>query len=170
MPDDDPPSGVEQVLRQPGRSVHGAGLREKGSGKTALRLQAGSEMATYNQNNPDERVFVISYDDFNPYLDNCRTAMRAPDMGQVLAKWRLSDHMDAILSLGVTHLVDLLTTEKVDLSVLSLDQRRDLLLLAASTTRRPASRSPVAGAGCGDVRASGRSGPAATCRSGSGRR
>ena len=39
--------------------------------------------------------------------------------------------MDAILSLGVTKLVDLLTSEKVDLTVLSLDQRRDLLLLAA---------------------------------------
>src|SRR6185312_3785135 len=86
---------------------------EKGSGKTALRLQASSEMETYNQNNLGERVFVISYDDFNPYLDNCRAALRAPDMDQVLAKWRLSDHMDAILSLGVTHLVDLLTSEKV---------------------------------------------------------
>ena len=59
---------------------------EKGSGKTALRLQAGSEMDSYNQKNPGERVFVISYDDFNPYLDNCRTAMRAADMGQVLDK------------------------------------------------------------------------------------
>ena len=116
---------------------------EKGSGKTALRLQASSEMETYNQANPGERVFVISYDDFNPYLDNCRAAMRAPDMDQVLAKWRLSDHMDAILSLGVTHLVDLLTTEKVDLSVLSLDQRRDLLLLAAlydASTGEPIAR------------------------------
>ncbi len=116
---------------------------EKGSGKTALRLQAGSEMATYNQSNPGERVFVISYDDFNPYLDNCRTAMRAADMGKVLEKWRLSDHMDAILSLGVTHLVNLLTTEKVNLSVLSLDQRRDLLLLAAlydASTGEPIAR------------------------------
>ena len=39
--------------------------------------------------------------------------------------------MDAILALGVTQLVDDLTAEKVDLSALSLDQRRDLLLLAA---------------------------------------
>ena len=39
--------------------------------------------------------------------------------------------MDAILALGVTQLVDALTAEKVDLSALSLDQRRDLLLLAA---------------------------------------
>ncbi len=39
--------------------------------------------------------------------------------------------MDAILSLAVTQLVDSLTAEKIDLTVLSLDQRRDLLLLAA---------------------------------------
>ena len=76
-------------------------------------------------------MFVISYDDFNPYLDHFRAAVRASDAAEVLKRWRLQDHMDAILSLGVTQLVDLLTTEKVDLSVLSLDQRRDLLLLAA---------------------------------------
>ena len=57
---------------------------EKGSGKTALRLQANSELEGYNQSNPGERVFVISYDDFNPYLDNCRDGDRASDMAQVL--------------------------------------------------------------------------------------
>jgi hypothetical protein len=104
---------------------------EKGSGKTALRLQANAEFETYNEAHRGERVFVISYDDFNPYLDSCRLALRAATMDEVLAKWRLQDHMDAILSLGVTHLIDSLTAEKVDLSVLSVDQRRDLLLLAA---------------------------------------
>jgi hypothetical protein len=104
---------------------------EKGSGKTALRLQAMSEIEAFNQANPSERVFVISYDDFNPYLDHFRAAIRTSDTAEVLRRWQLQDHMDAILSLGVTQLVDLLTSEKVDLSVLSLDQRRDLLLLAA---------------------------------------
>ena len=104
---------------------------EKGSGKTALRLQATAEIEDFNQANPSERVFVISYDDFNPYLDHYRAAIRASDPGEVLRRWQLQDHMDAILSLGVTQLIDMLTTEKVDLSVLSLDQRRDLLLLAA---------------------------------------
>ncbi len=104
---------------------------EKGSGKTALRLQATSELEAYNQASPADRVFIISYDDFNPYLDNCRTAMKAANMDEVLAVWRLQDHMDAILSLGVTQLVDQLTTEKIDLTVLGLDQRRDLLMLAA---------------------------------------
>src|SRR5580658_4121703 len=116
---------------------------EKGSGKTALRLQANAELETYNQTNPTERVFVISYDDFNPYLDSYRAAIRAPEMDQVLKKWRLQDHMDAILSLGMTKLVDLLTSEKIDLTVLSLDQRRDLLLLAAfydASTGEPIAR------------------------------
>ena len=104
---------------------------EKGSGKTALRLQAAAELESYNHANPSERVFVISYDDFNPYLDSCRRAIRASTMDDVLAAWRLQDHIDAILSIGVTKLIDLLTSEKVGLAVLSLDQRRDLLLLAA---------------------------------------
>ena len=56
---------------------------EKGSGKTALRLQAESELESHNQANPGERVFVISYDDFNPYLDNCKTAIGA-------ARWTTS--------------------------------------------------------------------------------
>src|SRR4051812_3570349 len=104
---------------------------EKGSGKTALRLQATAELEKYNQQHPRERVFVISYDDFNPYLDHFKAAVRAKDAAQALTRWRLPDHMDAILAQGVTQLVDALTSERVDLSALSLDQRRDLLLLAA---------------------------------------
>lgn len=104
---------------------------EKGSGKTALRLQAVAELEAYNLANPTERVFVISYDDFNPYLDHFKTAVHARDTEAALTKFRLQDHMDAILAQGITQLVDGLTTEKVDLSALTVDQRRDLLLLAA---------------------------------------
>ncbi len=104
---------------------------EKGSGKTALRLQAEAELAAYNQKNPEERVFVIIYDDFNPSLDHFKAAVNARDTAQALTRWRLQDHMDAVLAHGVTQLVDSLTHEKVDLSSLSVDQRRDLLLLAA---------------------------------------
>ena len=41
---------------------------EKGSGKTALRLQAAPSWRATTRPIPNERVFVISYDDFNPYL------------------------------------------------------------------------------------------------------
>lgn len=104
---------------------------EKGSGKTALRLQVAAELDAYNEAHPGARIFVISYDDFNPFLDHYRAAVRARDAAEALRRWRLQDHMDAILALGVTQLVDHLTTDRVDLSTLSLDQRRDLLMLAA---------------------------------------
>src|SRR5271154_3956859 len=113
---------------------------EKGSGKTALRLQVTSELEAYNVAHPEARVFVISYDDFNPFLDHFRDSVRSKDAGEALERWRLQDHMDAILALGMTQLVDALTAEKVDLTVLTLDQRRDLLLLAAlydQSTREP---------------------------------
>ncbi len=104
---------------------------EKGSGKTALRLQCNAELEAYNEAHPHERVFAISYDDFNPYLDHFRSAVGAKDAAQALSRWRLQDHMDAILALGVTKLIDQLTAERADLSALTLDQRRDMLLLAA---------------------------------------
>src|SRR5258707_3307668 len=52
---------------------------EKGSGKTALRMQASSELEQYNVGQNGKRVFVISYDDFNPYLDSFRVAVHARD-------------------------------------------------------------------------------------------
>jgi hypothetical protein len=104
---------------------------EKGSGKTALRLQATSELEAYNREHQGAQVFVISYDDFNPFLDHFRHAAKAQGIGKALESWRLQDHMDAILALGVTKLVDTLTHDRVDLSSLSEDRRRDLLLLAA---------------------------------------
>lgn len=104
---------------------------EKGSGKTAMRLQAIAEYDAHNRENPSERVFVISYDDFNPFLDHFRIAVRARDTASALNKFRLQDHMDAILALGMTQLIDELTHDRIDLSKLSDDRRRDLLMLAA---------------------------------------
>ena len=81
---------------------------EKGSGKTALRLQIVRHLTKYNEQHPGQRLFVIEYDDFNPFLDRFVEHMgqRSRRGDQVLAQWKLWDHMDAILSLGVTQLVD----------------------------------------------------------------
>jgi hypothetical protein len=120
---------------------------EKGSGKTALRLQIASHLEQHNRDNPDRRVFVIEYDDFNPFLDCFRERLRflnrRPDRS--LESWRLWDHMDAILSLGTTRLVEAILACELgkppadpgaplrpeDLTRLSRLQKRDLLLLAA---------------------------------------
>ena len=45
---------------------------EKGSGKTAMRLQVVRRLADYNTDHPDRQVFVVQYDDFNPFIDRFR--------------------------------------------------------------------------------------------------
>lgn len=117
---------------------------EKGSGKTALRLQIAGHLTDYNADHPDAQVFVIQYDDFNPFLDRFRDRFsgrrRRPE--RVLQRWRLWDHMDAILSLGVTQLVDRILEvkqarhpaardEPLAIESLEAPQVRDVLLLAA---------------------------------------
>jgi hypothetical protein len=117
---------------------------EKGSGKTALRLQIVGQISRYNEEHPGERVLVVEYDDFNPFLDCFRDRLfgrkRRPE--RTLESWRLWDHMDAILTLAVMGVVDRIVSppaagsdsEQIDpakLSALPRLQRRDLLMLAA---------------------------------------
>ena len=116
----------------------------KGSGKTAIRLQIDRHLQQYNKDNPDKRVFIIRYDDFNPFLDHfCermnRRTIRKPE--KVLDAWKLWDHMDAIMCLGVTQLVDEVlssgkaagsSVDRTKLKKLDRTASRDLLLLAAS--------------------------------------
>jgi len=119
---------------------------EKGSGKTAMRLQLAAMIAEHNSRTENERSFVIEYDDFNPFLDRFADRLSSRKRNKttrILEEWKLWDHMDAILSLGVTHLVDQhLGTKEArgmagnalpDDAVKRLDhfQKRDLLLLAA---------------------------------------
>ena len=81
---------------------------EKGSGKTAIRLQIARHLADYNAEHPEHQVFVVPYDDFNAFLDRFRDRFsgRRRRAERMLEQWRLWDHIDAILSLAVTQLVD----------------------------------------------------------------
>lgn len=113
---------------------------EKGSGKTALRLQMTEEIRQHNQQRPDRRVFLIEYDDFNPFLDTFTRSVGTLD------KWELHDHIDSILSLSVRRLVDQVLSagsarrgDPIDpdaitpasLKNLSRLEKRDLMLLGA---------------------------------------
>ena len=86
---------------------------EKGSGKTALKLQMIDSISTANKNNPDKKVWVVTYDDFNSFLDEFKERLsgrrRRPE--NALKYWELSDHMDSIISLATTKLIDLTIQE-----------------------------------------------------------
>ena len=88
---------------------------EKGSGKTAIRLQMGRCVSKHNRKNPQRRTLLVAYDDLNPVLDRI-VQRRSREMGfnrasrtspeDLLERIRLEDHQDAILSLAVTKLND----------------------------------------------------------------
>jgi len=122
----------------------------KGSGKTAMRLQLIRHITEHNQSFPEHRVFLIEFDDFNSYLGPLqehlpRRQQSSPE--KVLQSIKLWDHMDAILSQGVTQLVDrvLQTSAASNLPAVNVrqdaidrldrGQRRDLLLLTAAYDR-----------------------------------
>ncbi|PHR97078.1 MAG: hypothetical protein COA78_28040 [Blastopirellula sp.] len=118
---------------------------EKGAGKTAMRLQIVKHLANHNQQHPDSRTYIIEYDDFNPFLDRFQERFRGrkkrPE--RMLKQWKLWDHMDAILTIGVTQMADRILETKHShaasgcdissdqLSQLDKHQARDLLLLMA---------------------------------------
>lgn len=135
----------DKILGDPGTPSTAVVFGEKGSGKTALRLQIVDHTANYNREHPDNRVLIIEYDDFNPFLDcfNEKMAWPGATPERTLSKWRLWDHIDCILSLAITRLVDDVLDERTSgdpqpfevrgekLQTLSRTQKRDLLLLAA---------------------------------------
>ena len=106
---------------------------EKGSGKTALKLQMVRQFDRHNEADPERRTFVVLYDDFNPFLDRfvSRVGPNRP-VEKTLAQWKLWDHMDAILALAVTQFVTMVTAPGQKRSAkLTPPQARDLALLAA---------------------------------------
>jgi len=135
----------DKVYGNPAEPATAIVFGEKGSGKTAMRLQIVRHLADYNADHLNSRVLVVEYDDFNPFLDRFRETFsgRRRKAGRVLGEWKLWDHMDAVLSLAVTQLVDRVLQNKqashpaaIDVEPLKVEslagnQVRDMMLLAA---------------------------------------
>ncbi len=80
---------------------------EKGSGKSSLRLAMKRRLV----GDKDARAFFVEYIEFDSFLTEARKADRLPPSGQktarrVVERFLLADHIDAMLSLGVTKLAD----------------------------------------------------------------
>ncbi|MFU8830415.1 MAG: hypothetical protein ACNA8P_13410, partial [Phycisphaerales bacterium] len=135
---------------------------EKGSGKTAIRIQLAQRIRNHNDGAPDRSVFLVPYDDLNPILDRfaaragLRTGSPSPDVIKAFTKLRLVDHIDAILQTAVTKLIDEILGQGSGAAVgsrdgdLMLDRsriqslrmadpevKRQLILLAALYDRSP---------------------------------
>jgi len=117
---------------------------EKGSGKTALKLQMVRQYERHNAAHPEARTFVVLYDDFNPFLDRfVGRVAGSRSVEKALGQWKLWDHMDAILTLAVTQLVSDIIGDDGRLPRLSRPQARDLALLAACYDQSTAESFPV---------------------------
>ena len=131
----------DKVLGDCGNPSTSIVFGEKGSGKTAIRLQLVNAIDEYNTQHPQSRAFVISYDDLNPFLDTFRDRLRGrkKHADKALKEWRLWDHMDALLTLSTRRLCNVIADEHASdpdfrlqqLKELPRMRKRDLLMLAA---------------------------------------
>lgn len=101
-----------KILGDPGRPASSVVFGEKGSGKTALRLQLEEAIHAYNQEHPNSRALVIAYDELNPVLDRFARRVRGRQPLDSLQQLRLIDHIDGLLSVAVPDLVDNLLGKK----------------------------------------------------------
>ncbi|MEL7473762.1 MAG: hypothetical protein AAGK04_10635, partial [Planctomycetota bacterium] len=144
-------SDFEKILGDLGRPSTSIVFGEKGSGKTAIRLQLGSAIRSHNERHPDRKSFLIDYDDLNSVLDRFHAAVGG-DVDEALASLRLVDHIDALLATAVTRITSAAVTPgsvESDLSArrlrrLDVASRRTLLQLQAIYDRgdRPEERTP----------------------------
>lgn len=123
-------SGFDRIYGDPRMPAPGIVFGEKGSGKSGLRLMMARRLAEHNANRDEGRIFVVEYIDFNSYLERFR-ARGSQEPADVLAEWSVSDHLDCLLSLATTKLVDLALDEKASHQKLTRKQRVEMLLLAA---------------------------------------
>ncbi|MEZ6242363.1 MAG: hypothetical protein R3B57_04905 [Phycisphaerales bacterium] len=138
----------EKILGDPSRPATSIVFGEKGSGKTAIRMQIASRLAAHNKANPSAMTLLLPYDDLNGVLDTLHARFRAADgkrwsVDDTLSRLRLVDHLDAILAIGVGRIVGAIiggapasVIEEVGPSPaksarrMSPGLRRDLLVLA----------------------------------------
>jgi hypothetical protein len=142
-------SDFEKIVGDLARPSTSIVFGEKGSGKTALRLQIEGRVHRHNAANPAARVFMIAHDDLNATIDRFheRSGFDTPLEG--LKHFRLVDHIDAMLLWAVPRLVDALLEDPTPAGAVDLSEdnkrdpgrkalrkldggaRRDLLLLQA---------------------------------------
>ncbi len=117
---------------------------EKGSGKTAIRIQIARRVNEHNKANPERKVMLVAYDELNTILDQFHQRFGGGDIQECFNRIRLVDHIDGILMRSVPGVIDAIIGEtasgrSMDLGehvrrtarALDATSRKDLLLLQA---------------------------------------
>ena len=99
-------SDFEKVLGSLVRPSTAVVFGEKGSGKTAIRMQIADHVRRHNLDHPGQAVWVIDYDDLNAVLDCLHERAGKTDPAESLKAMRLVDHIDALLSRATTTIVN----------------------------------------------------------------
>ncbi len=123
-------SGFDRIYGDPRMPAPGIVFGEKGSGKSGLRLMMKRRLEEHNASSPDAKVFILEYIDFNGYLEHFRGQSSSSDE-KLLNAWSLTDHIDSLLSLGTTQLVDGCLDGSEKHEKLTPKQKLNLLLLTS---------------------------------------
>lgn len=126
----------EKILGDLRRPAGAVVFGEKGSGKTAIRLQIARRIEDFNTVNPGARVLFVPYDDLNVVLDRLHERLGAKSALESLQKTRLVDHMDGLLHAIVPRIVDSILDEGPADQRLDLGDTRKLRKRLDALTRR----------------------------------
>lgn len=96
----------EKIIGDLNRPNSAVVFGEKGSGKTAIRLQIAQRIAAHNAVHVGARVLLIPYDDLNGVLDRLHERVNGKTPLDSLQKIRLVDHLDALLLNTVPRVID----------------------------------------------------------------
>lgn len=104
---------IEKLTGDLSRPASAVVFGEKGAGKTAMRMQLEQRIEQHNVDaDVGDRLFVVRLDDLNGVLDRYAHAvdiepgMDDKSIVKKLSKFRLADHIDAILQAAVPQLCD----------------------------------------------------------------
>jgi len=101
-------SDFEKILGDLARPSTSIVFGEKGSGKTAIRLQINARVNAYNVDHPNAKVLLIAYDDLNAWLGRLHERVGGKTPLESFQSLRLVDHIDSMLGMTVPRLVDAL--------------------------------------------------------------
>lgn len=129
-------SDFEKILGDLAKPSTSIVFGEKGSGKTAIRLQIDDRVAAHNATRPASKILLVPYDELNAILDRQHRRIGGKTPLESFQKFRLVDHIDAILALTVPRLVDtLVSSNRVDANA-AKDTAMDLGAEPRKTARK----------------------------------